>query len=353
MVSLPSSPTSDISLPTIPDDDRDFRISTWFDRMGQLRRETVTPDESSDDGLDDIEDNGDKVISAKCCREQCNQHFETEFLQRRLVELCANLQAMVKKDKDTWLFDFVRGCRAPGGGIKYKLFGQSVCKGFILQALAIGPKKLNKIKEYLNNGLIDYPHLSSRRLGVQSTQLYKADAWFQDFYVNFAEPYAKGSEDAVDAGNIMEEATVCGNHPLWAVGVGARESDRRKVPVKFVDTVTLEHIFDMHMTTALENRVSRATLRRAWDNSWKNVIKILPVRTHSRCARCAELDEYKKKAITEAERLQYEEEKANHIKDIKADRATSARGNPMSEEAIPWARRTSRSSRRRPMPRST
>ena len=122
---------------------------------------------------------------------------------------------------------------------------------------------------------------------MQSTQLYKADAWFQDFYANFAEPYAKGSEDAVGAGDSMEEATVCSNHPPWAVGIGSRETAQKKVPVKFVDAVTLEHIFDMHMTTALENRVSRATIRRAWDNSWKKEDQDLagahPLSLHQMC----------------------------------------------------------------------
>ena len=77
-------------------------------------------------------------------------------------------------------------------------------------------------------------------------QRYKADAWLQEFYANFAEPYAKGSEDAVDAGNIMEDSTVFNKHPLRAVGIGARETDQKKVTVVSVDTVALEHIFDMH-----------------------------------------------------------------------------------------------------------
>ena len=107
----------------------------------------------------------------------------------------------------------------------------------------------------------------------------------------------------------MEEAIVSSDHPLWSRAIGAREGSKRKVPVKFVDTVTLEHIFDVHMMTRLEDRVSRSTLQRGWTKTWKQLIKIRPTRTHARCITCAELDEHKRRAITEDERLRYQEEK--------------------------------------------
>ena len=102
-------------------------------------------------------------------------------------------------------------------------------------------------------------------------------------------------------------------------------------PVRFVDTMTLDHIFDMRMMTTLGNRVSRSTLQRAWAKTWAQLIKILPTRTHARCNACAELDEYKQRAITEDERLRYQEEKDNHINDSKSDRAVSMRGHRLSE----------------------
>ena len=72
----------------------------------------------------------------------------------------------------------------------------------------------------------------------------------------------------------MEEAVVSSDHPLWSMVIGAREGSKMKVPVKFVDTVTLEHIFDLHMMTTLEDRGSRPTLQRAWTKTWKQLIKI-------------------------------------------------------------------------------
>ena len=108
----------------------------------------------------------------------------------------------------------------------------------------------------------------------------------------------------------------------------------RKVPVRYVDFMTWEHIYQLHMAKPSTQQVSRTTLRRAWDSTWKHLIRIIPVRTHGRCAICAELDEFSRKAITEEERLKYQEDKANHIKDIKADREVATRGAAMSEDAV-------------------
>ena len=338
MVSLPSSPdtATEVGLPSSPGTDADdracSRVADLFDSMNYVS--PVRPFASGDESdQKDPKDQTEATFGKECCSKKCKQLFEDKSLAERLIELSANVYALPRKDKDTWLFDLIRSCRTPKGDLEYNLLGQKVCKAFIKEALGVGDHKIKKIREYLENGMVDYPHMDTKRLSAPSDQLHKADAWFQDFYTNFAEPYAKGSEDIIDTDNIMEEAVVSGDHPLWAMGLGAHEDSRKKVPVKFVDTVTLEHIFDMHMMAPQEVRVSRSTLRRAWDNTWKHVIKIMPVRTHARCNRCAELDEYKKKVITDAERLQYQVEKDNHIKDIKADRAVSMRGNRLSEEA--------------------
>ena len=62
-----------------------------------------------------------------------------------------------------------------------------------------------------------------------------------------------------------------------------------------------------------EDQASRSTLGRAWDLTWKHLLRIRPVSDHARCAECAELDERKKKAINEEERAQLQEDKANHV----------------------------------------
>jgi hypothetical protein len=212
--------------------------------------------------------------------------------------------------------------------------GQKVCRTFVKHTLGANSQTINNIKESLEHGMVDYPRMPIKMLSASSEQLHKADAWFQYFYWNYAEPYANGSEDIIDTENIMEEAVVSSDHPLWSMAIGAREGSKRKAPVKFVDTVTLEHIFDLHIMTTLEDRVSRSTLQRAWTKTWKQLIKILPTRTHARCNTCAELDEHKKRATTEDERLRYQEEKYNHIKDIKTYRVISMRGNRRSDEAV-------------------
>ena len=63
--------------------------------------------------------------------------------------------------------------------------------------------------------MVDYPRVPIKPLSASSEQLHKADAWFQDFYCNYAEPYAKGSEDIIDTETswrrpLSQVITLCG-----------------------------------------------------------------------------------------------------------------------------------------------
>ena len=233
------------------------------------------------------------------------------------------------------MFDFIRSCSMkPTGDLDYNVFGHSMCRDFFQMHFAVSKHKINKIKMFMRNGMLDYPHLQQQRLKASAIQQETADAWFSDLYFNVAETHAQGSEDVHGSMAVMEEAVVCKDHPLWVMGIAAREAGQRKVPKKFLGNMTLEQVFEMHAQACQGESVSRATLRRAWVAKWNDLIKIMPVRKHARCTLCAELDEFRKKANTEAERLQYQEDKSNHIKDIKADRSISTRGNKLSEEAV-------------------
>ena len=144
------------------------------------------------------------------------------------MELCANLDALPRKDKDSWLFDLIRACRPVAGDIEYNLLGQKVRKAFIKQTLGASNHTINNIKEYLEHGMVDYPHMPIKQLSASSEQLHTADAWFQDFYCNFfAEPYAKGSEDIIGTDTIMDEAVVSSDHRMWSMAIGPRENSKK------------------------------------------------------------------------------------------------------------------------------
>ena len=51
----------------------------------------------------------------ECCNKMFKQLFKHEFIVARLMALCANLDALPRKDKDCWLFDLIRGCRTAAG----------------------------------------------------------------------------------------------------------------------------------------------------------------------------------------------------------------------------------------------
>ena len=268
----------------------------------------------------------------RCCCRSCDELFKGAVDSRKLLELSANVAALSTRDKNTWLFDFIKGCFKPHGNIEWTLFNRKVCKTFIKKTIGLSNYKIKEIKEYISNGMLDYPHDKAQRMSAPSLQLHKAHAWFQELYTDYAQTDSKGSEDKTTG--IMEEVTISSpDHPLWAMAIGAQPSDVRKVPVKFVETISLESIYEMHERIPAEDQASRSTLRRAWDTCWKYLIKINPISHHARCSVCAELDERKKLAVDEAERAQLLEDKDNHVKDIKADRAVGARGQSLSEAA--------------------
>ena len=117
------------------------RVAALFGSLTSVSPVTPFANLDSEDEADQKDPSDQAIREAEatsrkeCCNKMCKQLLEPEFLATRLMEVCANIDAVPKTDKDSWLFDLIRGCRTAAGDFEYKLLGQKVCKAVIKQSL--------------------------------------------------------------------------------------------------------------------------------------------------------------------------------------------------------------------------
>jgi hypothetical protein len=126
-------------------------------------------------------------------------------------------------------------------------------------------------------------------------------------------------------------------HPLWNLSVvvpSARhgEGDKRYVPKRYLNPGCFEDLFSMHQAAEGNDAVSRSTLLKCWNGSWKRFLDFRNIGQGNRCKVCATLDEERVSAVTPAEKAEVATEKAKHIDSVSSDRQCSVRGTLLAEK---------------------
>ena len=293
----------------------------------------------SDD--EDREHEGAETGLVQCkCRRNCPALFQMESDQSALIEFRQNVVSMDASVRNAFIFNTIRDQVVDESGnlkkrVQWRFMSRDVCLAFWVHAVCTSRETVVKTKKLLKSGHQTSLARSGTRLpsARDCAQLLKADAWFLQVYTDFAEPLAKEDQsyDENDEHDTCLESAICADHPLWALAAGA-DGDRRFVPNKWLPPMSFADIVFMHEVTCTDN-VSGSTLQRAWDTSWKGILKIRNAGQHGRCQRCAELTAARQAAIDDETKARVREEHAAHVNAVMADRAVSNRASAMSEHA--------------------
>ena len=160
-----------------------------------------------------------------------------------------------------------------------------------------------------------------------------ADSWFLELYLNLGEsiPDDPNAEQAIDAFELA--AIEHENHPLWTRSL-ALSGTKGQAPRRFLNPGTFEDLYNQHTFEKGDEAVARSTLKRCFDAQWSQFISRRNIGQGKRCKRCAELDERRQKATSQAEKYECDEEKDEHINETKLDRLASSRSSHLSRQSF-------------------
>ena len=221
------------------------------------------------------------------------------------------------------------------GRHKWTFKGEVVCRNFWAHVHFTSFNTIDTFRKHITAGGTKPPEALPRMPHQKdATQSAKADSWFLQLYQDLGEPYP--TEDAYEEISVDElhELIETPGHPLWSLAVALPGGDpmKRYAPKRYLNPGRFQNIWGMYeQSVAKDDAVCKTTLFRAWNCSWKNLLKFRNAGQGKRCKVCAALDEARSKASSTEERQQLIKEKMDHITEIKADRAINVRGNLQSE----------------------
>ena len=103
--------------------------------------------------------------------------------------------------------------------------------------------------------------------------------------------------------------------------------------VKYIDKMTFQDIYELHKRQCQDDTVSRTTLKKAWTDSWKNVMRMRNKGFHQRCSKCAENAQRRKNAANPEQKEAQIQMQSDHIEHVMADRKCGERSSMLSENA--------------------
>jgi hypothetical protein len=206
--------------------------------------------------------------------------------------------------------------------------GDPVCRAFFEWCHAVGHATLDRYCKFAREGATELPDEKLPRMprvDQLRTASIRADAWFLNLYRTLAEPQAIEDDALVDECGSSEVLTDTA-HPLWATSVNLPDSDKRCIPVLYLNPGCFEDLFlQYEASTEPVDRVSKSTLYKVWIRNWSRVMRFRNVGQGKRCKVCAKLDHERSQAVTEEERASIGKQKQEHINEVLADRGVTGR----------------------------
>ena len=317
---------------SLPSDVEDDGVEP-SDEIGELAEEIGLPSDVEDDY------NVAEIGARHChCKLRCHMKFSPTVVE----EHRALMQSRTEAERSHILFERIKDFMKSDadtehlnlGKIKFSFHGQHVCRPFWEHVYYTGPSQVDKAKKYATAGHVQMP-VREAPAQMPGHAASKADAWFLSVWRDLGEPMAIENPEAL---NMTEHMLIdIPLHPLWNLSVvvpSARhgEGAKRYVPKRYLNPGCFEDLFSMHQAAEGNDAVSRSTLLKCWNGSWKRFLDFRNIGQGNRCKVCAKLDEERVSAVTPAEKAEVATEKAKHLDSVSSDRQCSVRGTLLAEK---------------------
>jgi hypothetical protein len=295
-------------------------------------------------------DYGPRMI---CCNHKCLQGLRLKY-GTELEELQGSLNKMTLTERDNFLWDLVRASlnKEDSGRRQWRLMGVPVCRRAFKDLVGLGNKKMKRLCEALNKGMLR-PFEDQRRhngAAKMPDKYLDVDSFFNFLYHYVAEPLAEEDDHAPE---IARENQDCDEYAgmdwqaklvQWTsardgasaaatsamVGLIAGVGERRWLP-----HMSMRELFEWYRSNGpaeqQDNKARYTVFSKCWRETWSTMLKIREVGQHARCDTCARLSREAKSNTSEEKRRAAEVALRVHRQRNMADRAVDQRLTHLSE----------------------
>lgn len=295
----------------------------------------LPPDAASDGPCED-----EGTVRQRCaCKLKCFTKFPEQEVRFFRETQLADPNRM--KHAFTKVKAFVEGLPNSKAKIAWAIADTKVCRPFWEHYYAIGHKQVDDLVAYAKAG---HPQIPERgaRLPKEKPKADAVDVWFLGIYQGSAEPTPMESSgdkiQELDVDVPQHEVVNDVHHPLYGLSVAVDKGvegkkPRHLVPQRFLNETNLASLWHLYKTDEkVSEKVSRDTFTKAFNKSWKSVLKFKNAGQGTRCSLCAEMDEERKQCTTLQERQELDLRKQKHFQRHDADRSVNVRGNQLSSD---------------------
>ena len=328
-------------MPALPDND-----DNWYEEMEREFQDAL----DAQDPVPLPPDCGPRTI---CCKHKCLQRLRLKCGQE-LDKLQASLDKMTATERDDFLWDLVRASqnKEDSGRRHWRLKGEPVCRRAFKDLVGLGNKKMKRLCEALNVGMLRPFEDQRRHNGLHQTpnKYLDVDSFFNFLYHYVAEPMAEEDDHAPE---IARENQDCDEYAgtdwqarlvQWTSAREGASSAATSAMVGLVEGVgerrwlphmSMRELFEwyrFHGLAEKQDEKARYTVfRQCWHKTWSNMLKIREVAQHARCDSCARLSQEAKSNTSVEQRRAAEVALRVHRQRNMADRAVDQRLTHLSE----------------------
>ena len=302
-----------------------------------------------------------------CCVHNCIHCIETECATE-LKEWQTVKNRMSNDEANDFIYKLLLVMRGMGEvregslkqRIKFKLFGQYVCRTGFRESIGIGNSKLNRLLCWLKGGHMQPPRdLRHSGNGRKISTKNECDAALQWVYDILAESInssdVRPADHDVDASapelkakpNDDESDPVFLAMPTidglceWVHGPGASVTSTAAEAgeVKWLPPMALVDLFDLCKEHMLQGATmpSYSTFFRCYNETWQHCLRFRPKIMQSKCDDCERLKLLRKQATTPEKAEAVRAEHKEHIKSTFHDRAVDERIQKAAHDATTTA----------------
>ncbi len=274
---------------------------------------------------------------ATCCSKNCAMNFRAEDLETYKLELQQGKPQQIQDRKFECLKEMFAKNSQDQKTLTWFYCGQRVCRKFWESTHGLSPGKVDSWLKLCRNGQVKLPPRAPKAPKPEPT-MDRVGLWFLSCYQHLAEPLAvEGSEDQRpnaevegDQTTVLHEIVDDVSHPLFSLSflAGAGANEPRLAGKRYVNFSSLLDFYAFYKAdVATEEAVSRSTFDRCYNRSWNKHLILRSPSGGNKCSICLRLEEERSQASNEAERMQIDLQRQQHLDICKRDRAVNTRGN--------------------------
>ncbi|CAL1144838.1 unnamed protein product [Cladocopium goreaui] len=306
---------------------------------------------------------GDPAQAFECCTSHCVQTFLTSKARSEyLDETLEKFSKMTDNEVNAFLIGLLGRCDKVGGRTKYALCGFGVCRDGFAALMRINKKRVQRL---LSSGGVEVNQVPVDRRKFngpkQCPKTISADAFFNHYYHNVAEPLAEtpAVEDDPYVSRLHCTGPVTDDAPPSLFGLEPKLSDKTCAKANAVTgsghaglmggkgALQCRHVHHMTMEAWYhiycgwcdsnkvppEERASNRTFRIVYDQTWKVTMPMREISQHARCSQCAHFTARIGHVHTADEKAALEHCQNIHLSNVRAYRTLQARLATLSEQS--------------------